>query len=69
VAATEETSSEGLARWFRNNVWKLHGLLESVVLDRRLQFTAELTKELNGMLRIETRLLIAFHLQTDGQTK
>ena len=28
---------------------------------------AELTKELNGMLVIKTRLLTAFHLQMDGQ--
>jgi len=25
VATTEETSAEGLARLFRDNVWKLHG--------------------------------------------
>jgi len=29
----------------------------------------ELTKELNKMLGIETRLSTAFHPQTDGQTK
>ena len=34
VATTEGTSVEGLARLFRDNVWKLHGLLESVVSDR-----------------------------------
>ena len=34
VATTEETSAEGLARLFRDNVWKLYGLLESVILDR-----------------------------------
>jgi len=47
VATMEETSAEGLARLFRNNVWKLHGLLESVVSDRGPQFAVELTKELN----------------------
>ena len=62
VATTEETSAEGLARLFRNNVWRLHRLLESVISDRGLQFVAELTKELNRMLGIEMRLLIAFHL-------
>jgi len=44
-------------------------LLESVVSDRGPQSTAELTKKLNKMLGIETRLLTAFHLQTDGQTE
>ena len=69
VATTEETSVEGLARLFRDNVWKLHGLPESVVLDRGPQFVAELTKELNKMLGIKTKLSTAFHPQTDGQTE
>ena len=67
VATTEGTLVEDLARLFRDNVWKLHGLPESVVLDRGPQFVAELTKELNRILGIETRLLTAFHLQMDGQ--
>ena len=70
VATTKETSAEGLARLFQDNVWKLHELPESVVSDKRLQFAAELTKKLNRMLGIEMRLSItAFHPQTDGQTE
>jgi len=67
VATTEGTSAERLARLFRDNVWKLHGLPESVVLDRGPQFAAELMKELNKMLGIEMRLSTVFHPQTDGQ--
>ena len=67
VATTEETSAEGLARLFRDNVWKLHGLLESVISDRGPQFAVELTKELNQMLGIITKLSTAFHPQIDGQ--
>ena len=52
-----------------HNVWKLHGLLESIVLDRGPQFEAELTKKLNRMLGIETRLSTAFHPQTNEQTE
>ena len=69
VATIEETSAEGLARLFRDNMWKLHGLSESVVSDRGPQFVAELTKELNKILGIETRLLMAFYPQTDRQTE
>jgi len=69
VATTERTLAEGLARLFQDNVWKLHGLPESVVSDRGPQFAAELTRELNRMLGIETRLFTAFHPQTDGQTE
>jgi len=69
VATMERTLVEGLARLFRNNVWKLHGLPESVVSDRGFQFAVELTKELNRMLEIKTKLSTAFHSQTDGQTE
>jgi len=69
VTTMEGTSVEGLARLFRDNVWKLHGLPESVVSDMGPQFAAELTKELNKILGIETRLSIAFHPQTDRQTE
>ena len=66
VATTEKTMAEGLARLFRDNVWKLHRLLESVISDRGPQFAAGLTKELNKMLGIETKLSTAYHPQTDG---
>ena len=69
VVTTKEMLAEGLARLFRDNLWKLHRLLESVVSDRGPQFAVELTKKLNRMLGIETRLLTAFYLQTDGQTE
>ena len=60
VAIMEGTTAEGLARLFRDNVWKLHGLLKSMVSDRGPQFAAELTKELNRMLGIKTKLSTAF---------
>ena len=62
VATMKGTSVEGLTRLFRNNVWKLHGLLESVVSDRRPQFVTELMKKLNRILGIKTKLPTVFHL-------
>jgi len=69
IPTTEKTSAEGLARLFRDNVWKLHGLPESIIFDRGPQFMAGLMRELNRMLEIASKLLTAFHLQTDGQTE
>jgi len=69
VPTTEKTLAEGLARLFRDHVWKLHGLPESIISDRGAQFVANLMKELNQMLGIETKLSTAFHPQTDGQTE
>jgi len=67
IVTTEEMTAEGLVRLFRDNIWKLHSLPESVISDREPQFVAELMKELNKILGIETRLSTAFHPQTDGQ--
>jgi len=67
VPTTEKTTAKGLARLFRDNIWQLHGLPESIVLDRGPQFVAGLMKELNELLGIKTKLLAAFHPQTDGQ--
>jgi len=65
VATIGKTTAEGLARLFRDNVWKLHRLPESVISDKGPQFAAGLTKKLNKMLGIETRLSTAYHPQID----
>jgi len=69
VATTEGMSAKELARLFRDNMWKLYELPESVMSDRRPQFAAEITKELNKMLGIETKLSTSYYLQTDVQTE
>jgi len=66
ISTIERTSVEGLACLFRDNVWKLHGLPDSIISDRGPQFTAGIMKKLNHMLEIETKLSIAFHPQIDG---
>jgi len=76
-------TAKGLARFFRDNIWKLHGLPESMISDKEPQFVVELTSELNKMqepqfvveltselnkmLGIEMILSIVFHLQMNGQ--
>jgi len=69
IATTERTSAEGLAKLFRDYVWKLHGLPESVISDREVQFAAEMMRELNNLLEIQTKLSMAYHPQMDGQTE
>ena len=69
VTTTKKISAEELARLFKDNVWKLYGLPESIVSDKGPQFVVELTKELNKILGIETKLSTVFHPQTDGQTE
>jgi len=69
IPTTEKITAEGLARLFRDNVWKLHGLPESIISDRGPQFAAGVIRELNVMLGIDSKLLTAFHPQIDGQTE
>ena len=63
VVITEKMIAKGLVRLFRDNMWKLHRFLESVILDRGFQFVIELIRELNKMLGIETKLSMAYHPQ------
>ena len=47
LPTTEKTLAEEVARLFWDNIWKLHGLPESIITDRGAQFTAGMMKELN----------------------
>ena len=49
IPTMEKTLAEGLVRLFRDNVWKLHRLPESIISDREPQFVAGLMRELNRM--------------------
>jgi len=69
VPTTERILAERVARLFRNNVWKLYGLPESIIMDIGAQFVAGMMRELNTMLGINTKLSMAYHPQTDEQTK
>ena len=62
-------SSEGIAKIYRDNIWKLHGIPRKVLSDRGLQFASKFMKELTKALGMKRQLLTAYHPQTDGQTK
>ena len=69
IATMEKTLVEGLTKLFQDHVWKLHGLPESIISDRGVQFVAGMMKELNNLLEIQTKLSMAYHPQTDRQTE
>jgi len=69
ILTTEKTMAEGLARLFRDNVWKLHSLPESIISDRGPQFAAGLIQELNKILGIESKMSTVFYSQIDRQTE
>jgi len=70
VTTTEKITVEELVelvRLFKDNVWKLHGLPESIIFNRGPQFVVGLIRKLNKMLEIETKLSMAYHPQIDRQ--
>ena len=69
IPTTAEVDALGLARLYRDHVWKHHGIPEEIISDRGPQFASTFTKELNRLLGIRTSLSTAYHPQTDGQTE
>ena len=69
IVTTEKTLAEGLAKLFRDHVWKLYRLPESIISDRGVQFAVGMMKKVNNLLGIQTKLLTAYYPQTDGQTE
>ena len=69
IATMKKMSVEGLAKLFQDHMWKLHGLSESIISDKRMQFAVGMIREVNNLLGIQTKLLTAYHLQTDRQTE
>jgi len=69
IATMKKMSVEGLAKLFQDHMWKLHGLSESIISDKRMQFAVGMIREVNNLLGIQTKLSMAYHPQTDGQTE
>ena len=67
IPTTEKILAEGLTRLFKDNVWKLYRLPESIISDRGLQSTAGLMRELNRILEIKSKISMVFYPQIDGQ--
>ena len=61
IVTTEKITAKELTKLFRNNMWKLHKLLENMISDKDSQFATKLIKELNEMLGIDIKLSTTFH--------
>ncbi|KAK7570621.1 hypothetical protein V3481_007378 [Fusarium oxysporum f. sp. vasinfectum] len=69
IACKGTCDAEDTARYYLREVWKLHGLPQTIVSDRGPQFVAEFWKKLTQQLSIDSLLSTAFHPETDGQTE
>ena len=68
-AITISISSEGIAKIYRDNIWKLHGVPRKILSDWGLQFALKFIEEFTRVLGTTRQLSTAYHPQTDGQTE
>jgi transposase InsO family protein len=60
---------EGLANLFMTDIFRLHGLPETIISDWGSQFASRFWKHLCYSLKIEPWLSTDFHLEMDGETE
>ena len=66
-AITTNISSEGLAKIYRDDIWKLHGVPRKILSNRGPQFASKFMEEFIKALGTKKQLSMAYHSQTDGQ--
>ena len=66
-AITTNISSEGIAKIYKDDIWKLHRVSRKILSNRGPQFTSKFMEEFMKALGTKRQLLIAYHPQTDGQ--
>ena len=68
-ATMTNISLEGIVKIYRDNIWKLHGVLRKILSDRGPQFISKFMEEFTKALGTKRQLSMAYHPQTDGQTE
>jgi len=62
-------SSKGMAKIYRDEIWKLHGVLRKILSDQGLQFASKFMEEFTKTLGTTKQLSMVYHPQTDSQTE
>jgi len=66
---TTNVSSEGIAKIYKDEIWKLHRIPRKILSDRGPQFALKFMEKLTKALGTKRQLSMAYHPQTDGQTE
>ena len=59
-AATTNISSEGIAKIYRDNIWKLYGIPRKILSDRGPQFASKFMEEFTKVLGTKRQLSTAY---------
>jgi len=62
-------SSKGMAKIYKDEIWKLHGVLRKILSDQGLQFASKFMEEFTKTLGTTKQLSMVYHPQTDSQTE
>ena len=62
-------SLEGIAKIYKDKIWKNHRVPRKILSDRELQFVSKFMEELTKALGIKKMLSTVYHPQIDGQTE
>ena len=65
-ATMTSLSSEGVAKIYRDKIWKIHRIPKMILSDCGLQFASKFMEDLMRVLGTKRKLSIAYHSQTDG---
>jgi len=68
-AMTTNISSEGVAKVYRDEIWKIHGAPKTILSDQGPQFASKFMEDFTKVLGTKRKLSTAYHPQTDGQTE
>ena len=66
IPTTIDIITPEVARLFMDNIYRLHGMPESIVSDRDTRFTSKFWRTLFELLGMKLTFSTVFHLQTNG---
>ena len=62
-------SSEGVAKIYRDKIWKIHGIPKMILSGCGLQFASKFMEDFTRILGTKRKLSTAYHPQTNRQTE
>ena len=66
-ATMTSLSSEGVAKIYRDEIWKIHGIPKMILSNHGPQFASKFMEDLTRVLGTKRKLFTAYYPQTDRQ--